>query len=172
MRKSPYSDAFLELLNSEVIEDSPLSNRYEREVSGPKFNVLNQSDNGSSEVSWNIINNSQQTPNKNMDNFSNDKILTGINDFLKVNRTKRKQSFTDKESSKLIRQIDDQGQQTSIRPKDIWKLDYQRTSNSDLFDLSNSKGSRFRDRISKVSRNETSDMFKSEISTLKDFSNL
>jgi hypothetical protein len=171
-RKSSYSDAFLELLNSEVIEDSPLSNRYEREVSGPKFEVLNQSDNGSSDVSWNIINESQQTQNKNGDNYSNDKLLIGINDFLKVNRTKRKRSFTDKESSKLIRQIDDQGQQTSIRPKDIWKLDFHKTSNSDLFDLSNSKGSRFRDRVSKISMNETSDLFKSEISTLKDFSNL
>lgn len=50
-RKSSYSSAFLELLNSEVIEDSPLSNRYEREkeVSGPNFEILNQSDNDSSD---------------------------------------------------------------------------------------------------------------------------
>lgn len=172
-QKSSYSSAFLELLNSEIIEDSPKHNNIEKEkeLSDLNFEILNQSDNNSCDLSWNVITDNQRKQNN--DNFSNEKLLNSINDFLKANWGKRKRSLQEVESDKLIHQMNDQGQQMSIKPEsDFCKYDDNKASNSDIFDLSYSKGSRFKDCASKKNKDDTSDIFKSEISTLKDFSNL
>lgn len=173
-QKSSYSSAFLELLNSEIIEDSPKNNNIEKEkeLSDLNFEILNQSDNNSCDLSWNVISDNHKYQNNN-NNISNEKLLSNINDFLKANWGKRKRSLQEIENSKLIHQMNDQGQQVSKRPEDnFWKYDDNKASNSDIFDLSHSKGSRFKDCTSKRNRDDNSDIFKSEISTLKDFSNL
>jgi len=56
-RKESYSSAFLELLNSEVIEDSPKNKQSEQEINlSSNIDDNNKSiDNNNEELSWNLI---------------------------------------------------------------------------------------------------------------------
>ena len=83
MKKESYSSAFLELLNSEIIEDSPKNKKSDKEI-----NFISEIKDNSDELSWNLITD-QLMQNQTLSECSeesNEHILTNINDFLKESK--------------------------------------------------------------------------------------
>lgn len=183
-QKESYSSAFLELLNSELKSDSPknseLNNEYKKEInmSGINFDILNWSDSNSDEMSWNIASDKNTRWKNKKYNFSNEKakiLQKWVNNYDKINMHMRKRSLNDKNKVSLISQVVMKNQQSDngMNDEDLFKISCDKTSeNSFLFELSHSKIKDQKSIFAKASKDESSDIFKDESSTLKDFSNL
>lgn len=183
-RKESYSNAFLELLNSELKSDSPknsdVNNEYRREinVSGINFDISNCSESNSEEMSWNIISDKNTKWRNKKQDFSNEKwkiLQKWVNNYDKINLHIRKRSLNDKNKINLISQVIKKNQQSDggMNDEDLFKISWDKTSeNSLLFELSHSKVKDQKSNFVKQSKDESSDMCKDESSTLKDFSNL
>ena len=182
-RKESYSSAFLELLNSELKSDSPknsdLHNEYKKEinVSGFNFDMLNYSESNSDEMSWNIITDKNAKWKNKKFTYSNEKgkwFATKINSIVNANFHQRKRSLHENKPC-LINPVlkKDQQSEVVLNDEDLFKISGDKTSeNSLLFDLSHSKIKDQKSIFAKHSKDESSDLFKDELSTLKDFSNL
>ncbi|CAI2384781.1 unnamed protein product [Moneuplotes crassus] len=174
-KRDSYSPAFLELLNSEVIEDSPKNKNSDKRSEQCHYNEKSQ------ELSWNKITNNLLL-NQTFSDYSHessDNILTSIDDFLKANRKekpatapKRKREVSKEKPLHKILSTKEPKKIFSInKEKEIQLLESKFSEPSDIFNLSKSSKGRGHESARQTAE-EMSDIFKSDISTLKDFSNL
>ena len=132
-RKESYSNAFLELLNSEIIEDSPKQRKNKQEVekelnySGFNLDILNQSNCNSGDFS-SIMSSGKDMLLRKVDasrgDDRSDHVLKGINYFLKANKYKRKSSLKEPEIDRHKYDFTDQGQklESEITDEELFKI--------------------------------------------------